>query len=43
LLVSGKEFGLEVNADETKYMVISRDRKAGQRHNKSIIIAPLKE
>jgi len=33
LLVGSKEIGLEVNADETKYMVISRDQNAGQSHN----------
>jgi hypothetical protein len=30
LLVATKEIGLEVNADETKYMVMSRDRNAGR-------------
>jgi len=28
LLVGSKEFGLEVNADTTKYMVMSRDQNA---------------
>jgi len=28
LLVASKEIGLEVNADTTKYMVMSRDQKA---------------
>ena len=27
------EIGLEVNADKTKYMVMSRDQDAGQSHN----------
>jgi len=29
LAVARKEIGLEVNADKTKYMVMSRDQKAG--------------
>ena len=28
--------GLEVNADKTKYMVISRDQNAGRSHNMKI-------
>jgi hypothetical protein len=30
LLVASKETGLEVNADNTKYMVMSPDQNAGQ-------------
>ena len=32
LVVATKEIGLEVNADKTKYMVMSRDRNAGRGH-----------
>jgi len=31
--VAGKENGLEVNADKTKYMVMSRDQNAGRCHS----------
>jgi len=31
--VASKESGLEVNADKTKYMVMSRDQNAGRSHN----------
>jgi hypothetical protein len=33
LLVASKEIGLEVNAEKTKYMVMSRDQNAGQNGN----------
>jgi hypothetical protein len=33
LLVSSKKTGLEVNAEETKYIVISRDQNAGRSYN----------
>jgi len=33
LLVISKEIGLEVNADKTKYMVMSRDQNAGRSYN----------
>ena len=33
LLVVSKQTGLEVNTDKTKYMIMSRDKNAGRRHN----------
>jgi len=36
LVVSTKENGLEVNADRTKYMIMSRDQNAGRRHSMKI-------
>jgi len=36
LAVTSKEIGLELNADKTKYMVMSRDQNAGQSHNMKI-------
>jgi thiamine monophosphate synthase len=33
LVVATKEIGLEVNADKTKYMVMSRDQNAGRGHS----------
>ena len=33
LLVDSKKTGLEVNADKTKYMVMSRDQNAGRYHS----------
>jgi hypothetical protein len=38
LVIASKEIGLEVNADKTKYMVISRDQNAGQNHDIKIDI-----
>jgi len=32
-IVASKEIGLEVNADKTKYMVMSQDQNAGQIHS----------
>jgi len=43
LIVASKEIGLEVNADKTKYMVISGDQIAGRSHSRRLIIVPLKE
>jgi hypothetical protein len=36
LLIVSKEIGLEVNAEKTKYMIMSREQNAGQ--NKNIVI-----
>jgi len=33
LVDAGKEFVLEINADKTKYMIMSRNQNAGQSHN----------
>jgi hypothetical protein len=33
LAVDSKELGLEVNADKTKYMVMSRDQNASRNHS----------
>jgi len=33
LVVATKEIGLEVNADKTKYMLMSRDQNAGRSHS----------
>jgi hypothetical protein len=33
LVAAAKEIGLEVNADKTKYMVMSRDQNAGRNHD----------
>jgi hypothetical protein len=41
-VAANKETGLEVNADKTKYMVMSRDQKAGRSYCKRLIIVPLK-
>ena len=36
LVVATKEIGLEVNADNTKYMIISRDQNAGWSYSMKI-------
>ena len=36
LAVATKETGLEVNADKTKYMVMSRDQNAGRNYSMKI-------
>jgi ABC-type siderophore export system fused ATPase/permease subunit len=33
LIDASKEVGLEINAEKTKYMLLSRHQKAGQNHN----------
>ena len=33
LVAATKEIGLEVNADKTKYMIMSRDQNAGRDHS----------
>ena len=33
LVVASMEIGIEVNADKTKYMVVSRDQNAGRSHS----------
>jgi len=36
LVVTTKEIGLEVNADKTKYMLMSQDQNAGRSHSMKI-------
>ena len=36
LVVAMKEIGLEVNADETKYMIMSQDQNAGRSYSMKI-------
>ena len=37
LVAATRETGLEVSADKTKYMVMSRDQNAGQNHSVKIV------
>ena len=41
LVVAGKEIGLQVNADKTKYMVMSGDQNAGRNHSIKLIVVPM--
>ena len=36
LVIATKEIGLEVNADKTKFMIMSRDQNAGRSYNMKI-------
>jgi hypothetical protein len=42
LLDASKEVGLEVNSEKTKYMLMSRCKKAGQKHSIKTANMPLK-
>jgi hypothetical protein len=42
LAFASNEIGLEVNADKTRYMVMSRDQNAGRNHNINIENSSLK-
>jgi len=42
LVVTSKKIALEVNADKTKYMIMSRDQNAGRSHNINIDTKPFK-
>ena len=42
LVVATKEIGLEVNADKTNYVVMSREQTAGLSHMWRLITVPLK-
>jgi ribosomal protein S1 len=39
-LAASQDIGLEINTDKTNYMVMSRDQKAGSRHNIKIDNSP---
>jgi len=36
LIMASEEIGLEINADKTKYVIMSRDQSAGRSHNMQI-------
>jgi hypothetical protein len=36
LIDAGKEVGLEVNTEKTKYMLLSRQQNGGQNHDKKV-------
>ena len=40
-MVTGREIGLEVNADKTMYIVMYRGQNAGRSHSKCLITVPL--
>jgi hypothetical protein len=42
LLMASKEIGLEVNADNTKYMVMSQEQNERRSHSMKIVIVHLK-
>ena len=41
LVAATKEIGLEVNADKTKYMTVSRDQNAGRIHSMKMDNSPI--
>ena len=41
LVAATKEIGLEVNADKSKYMIVSRDQNAGRGHSMEIDNSPI--
>jgi hypothetical protein len=43
LMIASKKIGLEVNAEKTKYMVMSRNQNAGHNHNINVDNKSLKE